>query len=79
MKPQMLSLAIAAAGLTGAVYAWAANVQDVSAANQLGLASVEKRESIHRGEHTEFRTEYRQDIRNLDQKIDRLLLELSKK
>ena len=70
---KLLAGIVAVASLLGGIWSWADSLNDATAANAQRIEVLQRIDDEHKEDHKTFREEYREDMKAIDAKLDRLL------
>jgi hypothetical protein len=70
---RIIAVAIAAASLAGGVWSWADALNDATVVNAQAITNLNEIDITHKQEHIISRAEYREDMKGINEKLDRLL------
>ena len=70
---KLIGTILASIGLLVSLFAYSSSISEATIENKTAIEALVKGSDIHRDEHGHFRQEYREDIRKIESKLDRLL------
>tara|TARA_R110002012_G_scaffold140833_1_gene298516 strand:- start:279 stop:518 length:240 start_codon:yes stop_codon:yes gene_type:complete len=70
---KLIGTILASIGLLVSLFAYSSSISEATIENKTAIEALERDNDIHRDDHGHFRQEYREDIRQIESKLDRLL------
>ena len=70
---KLIGTILASIVLLASLFAYSSSISEATVENKTSIEALEKDNDIHRDEHGHFRKEYREDMRQIESKLDRLL------